>query len=251
MYQGLLRRFRRSGQFKSVSAHVVYEGEAFTYFIDENGPHLNHVPGDQFEAPIVKVYARAATKDGGIFIEVMSKAEIDKHRKVSRATREDSPWKMWFEEMAKKTAIIRLSKYLPDARDLVGDDDLSDDFEPPLPSVAAGNSGAQPTINASAAAAAQTADGGEQAQTAPPNEAPEVSNSATAVESAPADSLGEGDVIADAYRRGVKAKANNSRRAAIPREFTDGQHDQEAAAWLAGFDGKSPPTEEDSQHEQR
>src|SRR5262245_11296647 len=34
MYQGLLRRFRRSGQFKSISAHIVREGEAFSYFID-------------------------------------------------------------------------------------------------------------------------------------------------------------------------------------------------------------------------
>ena len=43
----------------------------------------------------------------------MPRAEIDKHRAFSRATREDSPWKQHYAEMAKKTTLIRLSKMLP------------------------------------------------------------------------------------------------------------------------------------------
>src|SRR4051794_27225823 len=108
MYQGLLRRFRRSGQFKSVGAYVVRQGEEFQHWVDETGEHLKHVPGETFSAPIVKVYARANTKDDGFFVAVLSVAEANKIRDKSRSTREDSPWKQWPEEMYKKTALRRL-----------------------------------------------------------------------------------------------------------------------------------------------
>jgi len=124
MYQGLLRRFRRSGQFKWVTANVVREGEEFAHHIDEQGEHFTHVPGDSFEAPIVKVYAMATTKDGGVFVTVMSIAEANKIRNMSRASRDDSPWKQWPEEMYKKTALRRLSKVLPSGRDIIGDEEL-------------------------------------------------------------------------------------------------------------------------------
>jgi recombination protein RecT len=123
MYQGLLRRFRRSGQFKWITANLVREGEEFTHYIDENGEHFRHVPGGNFAAPIVKVYSLATTKDGGVFVAVLPIAEANKIRNQSRTTREDSPWKQWPEEMYKKTALRRLSKYLPSARDLLPDED--------------------------------------------------------------------------------------------------------------------------------
>ena len=243
MYTGLLRRFRRSGKFKSVSAHVVYEGEEFSYFIDENGPHLKHVPGDTFEtAPIVKVYARAATNDGGIFIEVMNKAEIDKHRKMSRTTRDDAPWKLWFEEMAKKTVIIRLSKFLPDARDIIGDEDALDDDSGPT-TVGAGNSGSMIGAPAAGTPSPQPASGGEQTYTESPKEAAEVSNSATAEQSAAAVETSEGRILF-AHGLGKGAKEGGQRRADIPHEYRDGKHDQEAAAWYAGYDGKELSTRE-------
>ena len=124
MYQGRLRQFRRSGQFKSITANVVREGEEFSHYIDEQGPHFRHVPGNSFEAPIVNVYAMALTKEGGIFLDVMTIAEANKHRNMSRASRDDAPWKQWPEEMYKKTALLRLSKVLPSARDIIGDEDV-------------------------------------------------------------------------------------------------------------------------------
>jgi recombination protein RecT len=95
MYQGQLRNFRRSGQFKWVTANVVREGEEFSHYVDETGEHFRHVPGDDFEAPIAKIYAMATTKDGGVFVAVMSVAEANKIRLMSKAAREDSPWKQW------------------------------------------------------------------------------------------------------------------------------------------------------------
>jgi hypothetical protein len=86
-----------------------------------------------------------------------------------------------------------------------------------------------------------TAGGGEQAQSAPPTsdpsaaQQPEVSDSATADAPAAADVI---DPIKEAYEAGKFAKMNGKRRADIPRDYRDGKHDQQAAAWLAGFDGK-------------
>ena len=136
MYQGLLKRFRRSGAFRWIKADVVREGEEFYHYVDEHGEHIRHTPGDDFDAPIVKIYAMATTKDGGIFVNVMSIAEANKIKAMSKATRDDAPWKVWPEEMLKKTALRRLSKVLPAEGDLP-DDDLETFDAPALAPAAA------------------------------------------------------------------------------------------------------------------
>ena len=87
------------------------------------GEIFRHVPGDDFNAPIMKAYALAITKDDAFYSAVMSKAEIDKHRAFSRASREDSPWNQWYEAMAIKTAIHKLGKMLPSVRDAITEDE--------------------------------------------------------------------------------------------------------------------------------
>jgi recombination protein RecT len=157
MYQGLLKRFRRSGQFRWIKADVVRQGEEFYHYVDENGEHIKHVPGDSIEAPITRVYAMAATKDGGVFVTVMPIAEVEKIRAMSKATREDSPWRMWFSEMAKKTALRRLSKVLPSEGDFP--DDEVDSFEAPnlAPAAPALSFAAEPRARGAAAALDQFA----------------------------------------------------------------------------------------------
>jgi len=54
----------------------------------------------------------AKLKDGGIQFEVMTRAEIEAVRAQSKAGK-SGPWVTHFEEMAKKTVIRRLFKYLP------------------------------------------------------------------------------------------------------------------------------------------
>jgi len=106
-------------------------------------------------------------------------------------------------------------------------------------------------VPAAETTAHQTAGGGESPQSAPPNPgpsaapSPEVSDSIRAESpGSPPNTLSQEEI---AYQRGIKAKAEDKRRANIPREYTDGKHDSLAAAWLAGFDGKKlpePSTEE-------
>ena len=138
MYQGLLKRFRQSGQCKWITADVVREGEVFEHWVDQNGQHFKHVPGtSDGVAPIERVYAAALIHDGAFYCAVMSMAEINKIKAMSRASREDSPWRQWPDEMAKKTALRRLSKLLPAGRDIFEDED--EPIVPPEPRLAVGN----------------------------------------------------------------------------------------------------------------
>jgi recombination protein RecT len=119
MYQGLLKKFRNSGEFKWIASGIVYDGEEYDHYIDETGEHFRHRPGDNLEGrKIRRVYAIATTKNGGSFIADMPLAEVDRRRAMSRASRDDAPWKQWPEEMMKKTALRALSKLLPKSSDL-------------------------------------------------------------------------------------------------------------------------------------
>src|SRR5690606_39666917 len=59
-------------------------------------------------------YAVAHFKDGGYQFEFMPKAEIEKRKSRSKAANSSySPWATDYEEMAKKTVIRHMFKYLP------------------------------------------------------------------------------------------------------------------------------------------
>lgn len=113
-YRGMIDLARRSGQIISLQAHVVYPGDKFdfAYGLDER---LEHIPTDDISGrgtEIIAAYAIAKLQGGGYQIEVMFKQEIDLIRAQSKAGN-FGPWKTHYEEMAKKTVIRRLFKYLP------------------------------------------------------------------------------------------------------------------------------------------
>ena len=110
-YRGMIDLARRSGQIISISARVVREGDDFhyEYGLTEN---LKHTPKTDESSPITFVYAVARLKDGGVQFEVMTFNQIESVRKQSKAG-DNGPWKTHWEEMAKKTVIRRLFKYLP------------------------------------------------------------------------------------------------------------------------------------------
>lgn len=117
MVAGLLKLARQSGEIASLTANVVYAGDDFDYWIDDQGEHLNHRPSiDGDRATIRAVYAMARTSAGESIIEVMPHAEVEKVRKASRSGNA-GPWRDWYSEMARKTAIRRLFKRLPRSTD--------------------------------------------------------------------------------------------------------------------------------------
>jgi recombination protein RecT len=117
MVGGLLKKIRNSGELASISAQVVYELDQFDYELGDN-ERIAHKPylGQDRGKPIA-CYAIARTKDGAIYREVMSVADVQKVRESSRA-KDSGPWVQWWDEMAKKTVIRRIAKRLPSSADL-------------------------------------------------------------------------------------------------------------------------------------
>jgi recombinational DNA repair protein RecT len=111
-YRGLISLARRSGQLKSIEARVVYANDTFGIEYGTS-PFLKHVPnltGDP--GPLVLVYAVARLVDGGEQVEVMTKVQVDAIRSRSRAGK-SGPWVTDYDEMARKTVVRRICKYLP------------------------------------------------------------------------------------------------------------------------------------------
>lgn len=110
-YRGMIDLARRSGQIASIQAVIVRDGDTFDIEFGLQ-PHLRHVPAFDDDKAMTFVYAVATFKDGGRQFEVMTRGQVEKVRKQSRSGN-DGPWVTHFEEMAKKTVIRRLFKYLP------------------------------------------------------------------------------------------------------------------------------------------
>lgn len=111
-YRGLIELARRSGEIESIEAHVVHERDKFTLRFGLNAAldHEPHLEGDPGEMRFV--YAVAKLKGGATQFEVMTKDQVDKIKSRSRASN-NGPWVTDYEEMARKTVVRRLIKYLP------------------------------------------------------------------------------------------------------------------------------------------
>ena len=111
-YRGYLELARRSGQVAMIDAEVVYEHDEFEF---EKGlaPKLRHVPRQQGDrGAAVAVWAAATFVNGGSAFKVLSVEDVEKYRKRSQ-TPDNGPWKTDWEPMAMKTALRRLSTFLP------------------------------------------------------------------------------------------------------------------------------------------
>jgi recombination protein RecT len=108
---------------------------------------ITHKPyiGIEDRGEIIAAYCIAKLKDGTVFREVMTRQEIDKVRRSSKAgamsendvkyakdkeAKVGDPkgiWKDWYEEMARKTVFRRCAKWLPQAIELVENAFSNDD----------------------------------------------------------------------------------------------------------------------------
>jgi recombination protein RecT len=113
-YKGMLDLARRSGMVSSINAFPVFKGDSFTYSLGLD-PTLHHVPGDGDENPddLTHVYAVAKVLGDPQFV-VMTRRQVDKVMAQSAGAKSGkSPWSTHYTEMALKTALRRLCKWLP------------------------------------------------------------------------------------------------------------------------------------------
>jgi recombination protein RecT len=113
MVAGLMKLARNSGEIASITAHVAYKGEKFLVILgdEERIEHERSLDLADDAQPIA-VYAVAKLKNGETVREIMTTKQVEKVRNVSRA-KGNGPWVQWWDEMAKKTAIRRMTKRLP------------------------------------------------------------------------------------------------------------------------------------------
>lgn len=112
-YRGLIDLARRSGQIANIEARVVYQNDVFDVEYDADGVRMKHKPVlDADPGELRLVYAIATLKDGGRQFELMTRTQVEAIRAKSQA-KDNGPWVTDFDEMARKTVVKRLAKYLP------------------------------------------------------------------------------------------------------------------------------------------
>jgi len=123
MVAGIMKKMRNTGEIATITYGLVYQREfdegRFEY-IKGDSESLTHKPilfGDK--GNMIGVYAVVTLKDGSKVREFMNMAQIEKVRAVSRAAKSEyGPWKNWFEEMAVKSVLRKVSKLCPQSTDL-------------------------------------------------------------------------------------------------------------------------------------
>jgi len=111
-YRGFIQLMRNTRQLSSIRAVVVHEKDVFKMRegIEQSIKHEPFLDGEA--GPLKYVYCVAKLKDGSIQIELMTRAQIEAIRARSRSG-SNGPWVTDYEEMAKKTVVRRIAKYLP------------------------------------------------------------------------------------------------------------------------------------------
>jgi len=117
-YRGLIDLARRSNEISSIEAHPVYAQDQFEVSFGTN-PVLVHKPylKPDRKPQYICFYAVATLKDGSKQIEVMTLADVEKIRGMSKMGT-SGPWKDHFDEMGRKTVVRRIVKYLPMSAEL-------------------------------------------------------------------------------------------------------------------------------------
>lgn len=118
MVAGLCKKAHNSGKLRTIDAQVVYDGDFYESWIDEEGQHFKHAKKFADRGGVLLTYAYAITKEGGFFFEEINEEQMADIEKKSKP--KISPWKGPFkDEMRRKSAIRRLTKYrLPSSTDL-------------------------------------------------------------------------------------------------------------------------------------
>ncbi|GAB4351367.1 MAG: hypothetical protein Kow0026_08390 [Oricola sp.] len=156
MIGGIIKKMHQSGDVAMVTAKVVYENDDYEMWVDDEGEHVRYRPAENPNHDVVRqVFAMVKTKEGAVYVEALTPRDIEKIRNVSRS-KDKGPWKDWWEEMAKKSAIRRLAKRLhlsPEIHELIQRDNVFYDIsQAPEP---------RPTISQRLASARRDSDAGE------------------------------------------------------------------------------------------
>ncbi|HLP67386.1 MAG TPA: recombinase RecT, partial [Rhizobium sp.] len=118
MIRGIFTKVYNTGLVKSATVGIVYGGDQFRAWTDDDGEHLFHEEADVQDRKIIRrIYAQVVMKAGGCFVDTMRAEDVEKVRQSSK-NKDSGPWSDWWEEMAFKTVFRHLSKRLPFSREI-------------------------------------------------------------------------------------------------------------------------------------
>ena len=112
-YKGMIELLRRSGQLSDIYACEIRKNDDFQITLGLHRDIKHNINFNEDRGEVVGYYAVAVLKDGANSFEFMTKKQVEEHRKKFSKTGDTSPWGTDFDEMAKKTVIKKLLKYLP------------------------------------------------------------------------------------------------------------------------------------------
>lgn len=113
-YRGLLKIARNSGEVASIVARLVYAKDVFEVSFG-TATEIKHVPvldGDRGDVRLVYAVGRLKDQQADPYVEIMTKTEIEAIRKRSKSPTV-GPWQTDWDQMALKTVIRRICKYMP------------------------------------------------------------------------------------------------------------------------------------------
>jgi recombination protein RecT len=131
-YKGLLELVLRNENVLKIHAEVVCQNDVFTHALGEVADHTFPLGN---RGKVIGAYAQATLKDGMKQAAIMSLDEINAimHRssgyKSAIEYKKSHPWVTDFNEMAKKTAVRRLSKMLVLTPELADQIQIADEHE--------------------------------------------------------------------------------------------------------------------------
>ena len=110
-YRGMLSLAYRSDRVNTVSANCVYENDQFEFQYGNNA-FLRHIPSNGDRGKLIAVYAEVRLGGNNYLFHVLWEKDIERAKSQSKSENK-GPWVTHRDEMAMKTAIRRLFKYMP------------------------------------------------------------------------------------------------------------------------------------------
>lgn len=116
-YQGYIELAMRSGLVAAIYAYTVHDGDNFQWLLGTDNT-LSHTPKEGVERAadnLTHAYAVAKFKNGHHTFRVLTRQQIDQRRKMAKG---DHVWRGHYVEMATKSAIRALFKFLPKSAEM-------------------------------------------------------------------------------------------------------------------------------------
>ena len=116
-YKGLMTLARRSDLVTVIEAHEVLPSDKFEYQYGSS-QYLHHIPAHTGKEELVFVWALARIRgETNPQFQVLDRDGVEEARRHSGSP-DEGPWVTQYASMAKKTALIRLCRYLPQSTEL-------------------------------------------------------------------------------------------------------------------------------------